>query len=190
MMREDLEESLFRFIEAQAGEARWRRLIQRAFRGVLRAAIWERRLTGRERVFSEATALAERWGRFRGPRLAKILRVDPSDARSLGRIQDWEDDLLGVTGHWTMEDEGGAGGRCVAVKHETSCPYADLAAQDTRICTELVHRLETATFTSVVPGYRLVPLDRLLSKGDASCTFRHELPARVGASKESRESSV
>jgi hypothetical protein len=29
----------------------------------------------------------------------------------------------------------------------------------------------------VAPGHRLVPLERLLSKGDASCTFRHELPA-------------
>ncbi|MBN8616632.1 MAG: hypothetical protein J0L92_38960 [Deltaproteobacteria bacterium] len=182
MMREDLEESLFRFVEAHADDPQWRRRIQRAFRALLRVALWESRVARRDRVLEELTAAAERWGRFRGPRLARMLGVEPGDARSLGRIQDWEDDLLGVTGHWTIEGEV-AGGRCVATKHETSCPFADLAAQDTRICTDLVHRLETATFRAVVPEYRLVPLGRLLSKGDASCTFRHEIPSRASAAQ-------
>ncbi|MBX7193211.1 MAG: hypothetical protein K1X94_14245 [Sandaracinaceae bacterium] len=196
VMREDLEESLFRFVEAVADEPRWRRRVQRAMRGALRVAIWESRWLGRDRVLEDLTALATRWGRFRGPRLAKMLDVDPADPRSLGRIQDWEDALLGVTGHWTVE--GTSEGRCVATKHETECPFADLGAQDTRICTKLVHGLETATFSAVVPDYHLVPLSRLLSKGDASCTFRHEVPADpsggpahgAGGPKESRGSSV
>jgi hypothetical protein len=175
MVRADLEESLFRFVEAVADQPRWRRRVQKGMRVALRVAILESRWFGRDRVLDELSALAERWGRFRGPRLAKLLGVDPSDPRSLGKIQDWEDDLLGVTGHWTVE--GTIEGRCVATKHETACPFADLAAQDTRICTQLVHGLESATFTAVAPGHRLVPLERLLSKGDASCTFRHELPA-------------
>jgi hypothetical protein len=181
MMREDLEESLFRFVERVADEPRWRSRVQRAMRVALRVAIVESRVLGRDRVLDELSALAARWGRFRGPRLARMLDVDPSDPRSLGRIQDWEDALLGVTGHWTVE--GAVEGRCVATKHETACPFADLAAQDTRICTRLVHGLESATFQSIVPEYRLVPLGRLLSKGDASCTFRHEIPATESASQ-------
>jgi hypothetical protein len=150
MMREDLEESLFRFVERVADEPRWRSRVQRAMRVALRVAIVESRVLGRDRVLDELSALAARWGRFRGPRLARMLDVE---------------------------------GRCVATKHETACPFADLAAQDTRICTRLVHGLESATFQSIVPEYRLVPLGRLLSKGDASCTFRHEIPATESASQ-------
>jgi hypothetical protein len=182
MMREDLEESLFRFVEGVAGDPTWRRRVQRGMRVALRLAIAESRMLGRDRLLGELTALSVRWGRFRGPRLARMLDVDATDPRSLGRIQDWEDELLGVSGHWTIEGE--IDGRCVATKHETACPFADLAAKDTRICAELVHALESATFQSIVPEHRLVPLGRLLSKGDASCTFRHEIPAQQSAAKE------
>ncbi len=177
MMREDLEESLFRFVESVAAEPRWRVRLRRGVRGLMRAALLEGRLMGTDRVLGEATATATRWGRFRGPRLARMLDVDPTDPRSLGRIQDWEDDLLGVTGHWC--DEGAEGETRGATKRETACPYADLAAEDTRFCTDLVHRLETETFRAVVPSYRLVPLTRLLSRGAAACEFRHEVPTSV-----------
>jgi hypothetical protein len=190
MMREDLEESLFRFVEGVADDPLWRRRVQRGMRVALRVAIAESRVLGRDRVLDALTALSARWGHFRGPRLAKMLDVDPTDPRSLGRIQDWEDELLGVTGHWTIE--GTVDGRCVATKHETACPFADLAAKDTRICTQLVHGLETATFQAVVPEHRLLPLDRLLSKGASSCTFRHEIPATTieGRPKEHDASGV
>lgn len=187
MMREDVEESLFRFVEAVARVPRWQRRIRRAVHAGMRLTVLEKKRLGTDRLFREAVGLAERWGRFRGPRLARELGVDPSDPRSLGRIQDWEDELFGVTGHWT--EEGTIEGRRCATKHETACPFADVAAEDTRICTELVHRLETETFRSVQPGYRLVPLERLLSRGDASCTFRHEVPVAERA-KETPTSGV
>lgn len=174
MMRDDVEESLFRFVEAVADEPRWQRRLQRAVLAGMRLSVIEKKRLGSDRVFRRAVDLAERWGRFRGPRLARMLDVDASDPRSLGRIQDWEDRLLGVTGHWT--EEGTVAGRRCATKHETECPFADVAAEDTRICTELVHRLESETFRAVHPGYRLVPLERLLSRGESSCTFRHEVP--------------
>ncbi len=184
MMREDLEESLFRFVEKIAGVPRWQRRVQRGLHAVMRLSVAEKKRLGTDRLFRELIITSERWGRFRGPRLARELGIDPHDPRSLGRIQDWEDDLLGVTGHWT--EEGEVEGRRCATKHETECPFAELARQDTRICTELVHRLETATFEAVNEGYRLVPLERLLSRGDASCTFRHELPLVRSAEAEPR----
>lgn len=169
-MRADLEEMLFRLAERAHDEPRLRARLVQGIRVALRAAIASKQL-GSRRLWDELVDAAARWGRFRAPRLARALAVDPSNARDLGRIQDWEDELLGVTGHWVQE-----GAHC-AVKRETACPFADLATLEPRICTELVHTLETETFRALHPGYRLVPLTRLLSKGDPHCEFRHELTA-------------
>lgn len=181
-MRQDLLEMLFRFAEQAEAEPRQRRLVQRAVRVAMRASTLETRWLGTRRVYTELRETALAWARFRAERLARILDVDREDARDLGRIQDWEDRLLGVTGHWTVES------RTCATKHETACPYADLAANDTRICTDLVHALETETFAKLAPGYQLVPLGRLLSRGDGACEFRHELAAALAT--EQRESKA
>jgi hypothetical protein len=168
-MKDDVREMLFRFAETAVDRPRQRALVRHALRGAMRASTAETRWLGSRRIFAELKSTALAWARFRAERLARGLDVDREDARDLGRIQDWEDRLLGVTGHWTIESK-----RC-ATKHETACPYADLAARDTRICTDLVHALESETFARVAPGHRLVPLGRLLSRGDGACEFRHEL---------------
>lgn len=170
-MREDLEEMLFRWVEARHGEPAVRRRVTRALRLAIRAAIVERERLGTERLFSQLEAAAGRWARWRAPRLARALGVDSSDMRELGRIQDWEDELLGVTGHWTKESA------TCATKHETACPFSDLASREPRVCTGLAHTLEVETFRALRPDYRLVPLTRLLSRGDDRCDFRHELGA-------------
>ena len=74
-----------------------------------------------------------------------------------------------MTGHWTERAEK------TATKHETQCPFADAARGAPEICEQVIHALETATFRELNASYRLVPLQRLLSKGDASCEFRHEI---------------
>lgn len=183
MLRDDVEESLFRWIESIARDPDWQRRFQAASKLTIRMAIRERK-RGREWLYTQLVESAERWGRFRGPRLARELGVDVEDPRSLGKIQDWEDALFGVTGHWT--EEGVIDGARCATKHETACPFADIAREDTRICTDFVHRLESETFRSVQPRYRLVPLDRLLSRGDRACEFRHEIPLRPETSAEAR----
>jgi predicted ArsR family transcriptional regulator len=173
-MREDVEEILFRLAERAEHEPALRARIVRGVRVAMRLAIAERRVTGRDRVLRELTATANRWARWRAPRLVSALGIDVEDMADLGRIQDWEDRVIAVTGHWVTRE------RDVAEKHETACPFADLAAHEPRICTELVHSLETETFRAVNPRYRLVPLTRLLSRGDSVCAFRHELePAPV-----------
>lgn len=182
-MHQDVREMLFRFAESAEGHDGRSALVRRAIRVAMRASTLETRVLGSHRVYDELRVVAVAWAHFRAERLARILEIDREDARDLGRIQDWEDRLLGVTGHWTVESK-----RC-ATKHETACPYADLAASDTRICTDLVHALETETFTKLVPGYRLVPLGRLLSRGDGVCEFRHELGATASVEHE-RERDV
>jgi hypothetical protein len=170
-MRDDLLEMLFRLAEHAHGEPVLRARLVRAVRVVLRAAIAEKQV-GSDRLYRQVRDVAVRWARWRAPRLMRALAIDPTDARDLGRIQDWEDELLGVTGHWVE-----SGARC-AVKHETACPFVDLATIEPRICTELVHELETETFRALNPSYRLVPLTRLMSKGAPSCEFRHEVAER------------
>ncbi len=168
-LREDVEEILFRIAERAEHDPRLRARVVQGVRVAMRLAIVEARATGGDRVLRELKATADRWARWRAPRLVKALGIDVTDMADLGRIQDWEDRVLGVTGHWVTRD------RRVAEKHETACPFADLAAHEPRICTELVHSLETETFRALDPTYRLVPLTRLLSKGDAVCAFRHEI---------------
>lgn len=178
-MRADLEEMLFRLAERAHGDPVLRARLVSGMRVALRAAIAQKGL-GSRRLWDELVAISGRWGRWRAPRLARALAIDPNDARELGRIQDWEDELLGVTGHWVE-----AGASC-AVKHETECPFSDLATIEPRICTELVHHLETETFRALNPTYRLVPLDRLLSKGAKHCEFRHEIRPAASAEEMNR----
>jgi hypothetical protein len=143
----------------------------------LRGAAAETRWTGRDSALNALIDLARRWARWRAPRLARAFQVDVHDMASLGQLQDWEDRVLGVTGHWVRAEP------TCAVKHETACPFAEIAKGEPRICTELVHALETETFRALNPTYRLVPLERLLSKGDAACEFHHELAPSPGPSE-------
>jgi hypothetical protein len=131
-----------------------------------RAIAFERRRGGR-RLLDLATKASIRFGRWRATRVRDELGVDCQSMADMARVQDWEDRACGVTGHWS---ERGAKG---ATKHETQCPFADAARAAPEICEQVIHALETATFQELNPSYRLVPLSRLLSKGDASCDFRH-----------------
>jgi predicted ArsR family transcriptional regulator len=101
--------------------------------------------------------------------LREKLALDTNDMADMGRLQDWEDRVFGVTGHWTDR------GKKRATKCETDCPFAHVATEAPEICTDIVHALETATFQELNPRYRLVPLERLLSKGYSHCEFRHEI---------------
>lgn len=166
---DDLEELVFRFAEGAEHDGGRRRALVAGVRAAMRLALLERAWLGSDRVLGRMTAAARRWARWRAPRVARMMAVDAGDMKSLGAIQDWEDRVVGVVGRWAEASE-----RC-AVRHELACPFTDLAARDARFCTDLVHALETETFRALAPSYRLVPLSRLLSKGDSSCVFEHHL---------------
>ena len=164
-----LEEALFRYVERAEHDPVVRARVKAVVRAGMRAAIVEKERTGGDRLYRRLRALALRWARWRAPRLARRFAIDPERMDQLAEVQDWEDRVLDVTGHWPVREA------TVAEKHETACPYADLAARDPRICADLVHALETETFRALQPRYRLIPLDRLLSRGDTHCVFRHEI---------------
>ncbi len=159
-------------------DARSRAWLVAAVNAAFAAIALERRLGG-HLLLELARAAAVRWGRARAHVLRTRLELDPSDMADLARVQDWEDRVFGVTGHWTER------GRHRAVKCETACPFARTAARAPELCTDVVHALEEATFRELAPGYRLLPLQRLLSQGDDVCEFVHELGEPVtGASAE------
>ena len=145
-----------------------RALLQGLMQGFFRMVAADRRRGG-TRLLAFAREAVVRFGHWRAPILRQRLKLDVNDMGDLGRLQDWEDRVFGVTGHWSE--------RAVrtATKCETECPYAEAAKGAPELCTDVIHALETATFHALNPRYRLVPLDRLLSKGDSECTFRHEL---------------
>lgn len=160
-------ELAFRAEHDRAARAALVKLVQ----GFFHAVAAERRLGG-TRLLDLARTLAERYGRWRAPRIADRLQVDVDRMDSLAAIQDWEDRVFGVTGHWTHADAN------TATKCETACPFAKAAAGAPELCTDVIHVLETETFRTLNPSYELVPLARLLSKGHDQCVFEHRLRPR------------
>jgi predicted ArsR family transcriptional regulator len=163
-----VERWMYALAERAEGDARARRVLVALVNSMFRAIAAERRRGGR-RLLDLARTSSVRWGKWRAHRLRERLHADVNDMSDMGRIQDWEDRAFGVTGHWT------ARGKSRAVKCETACPFAQVASQAPEICTEVVHALEEATFRELNPAYRLLPLERLLSKGAPACEFVHVL---------------
>ncbi len=166
---------IYGLVERAERDPRARRVLVAGVNLFFRAIAAERRRGGR-RLLDYARAASVRWGRWRAPRLRERLGLDTESMSDMGRLQDWEDRVFGVTGHWTER------GPRRAVKCETACPFAKTASAAPEICTDVIHALEEATFRELHPGYRLLPLERLLSKGGQVCEFVHVLPDRDAAS--------
>lgn len=110
-------------------------------------------------------------GRARAGYLRRKLGIDPDSARGLGSVHDYEDGLLGITGHWAEE------GADRAVRIETACPIGERlrAAGCPDFCRVLVHAFEEETLKALNPRYRLEPLGDLISAGDGRCVFVHRV---------------
>ncbi len=145
-----------------------RKALEKIIVAFFHAVAFERRRGG-HRLLDLARTASIRFGKWRAPILRDKLGLDTNDMADMGRLQDWEDRVFGVTGHWSEQK------KVTATKCETACPFADVASTAPEICTDVIHALETATFRTLNPSYRLVKLDRLLSKGAPHCEFRHEI---------------
>ncbi|HEY5531927.1 MAG TPA: hypothetical protein VIK22_08005 [Candidatus Anoxymicrobiaceae bacterium] len=102
--------------------------------------------------------------------LQKELSIDANDARSLGRVLDYEDGLFGVRGVWTEECRGRA------VKEERYCPGARELAKCPEVCTNLMMAMEAGTFSVIQPRLAVPRITKLLSRGDDCCLAVIELP--------------
>jgi hypothetical protein len=106
----------------------------------------------------------------RAPLLLQGLEIDPNDARSLGRVLDFEDGLVGVRGVWTEETKGRA------VKEERRCPAARELTACPEVCTHLMMALEAGTFAVINPALSVPEITKLLSRGDDCCLAVIEVP--------------
>ncbi len=107
----------------------------------------------------------------RAPAMMKALQIDPTDARSLGRVLDFEDHMVGVRGVWTEECCGRA------VKEERYCPAAAELTRCPEVCTKLMMAMEAGTFSVINPKLEAPELTKLLSTGDDCCLAVIEVPA-------------
>ncbi len=140
--------------------------------GLLLGALVARRLGGPRTWDEYIRPFMRAFGRARTGPLAAYLKLDPQDMGDLGRLQDFEDRMWGVEGHWESR------GKDEAVKVETACPYAAMIRRFDlpEFCTDVIHHFESATYEALNPSYTLAPLDgTLLSKGDGPCRFCHRL---------------
>jgi len=108
-------------------------------------------------------------GRDRAPILQEALEIDPYDARSLGRVLDYEDGVVGVKGIWVEETKGRA------VKEERFCPAAEELSCCPEVCTCLFMAMEAGTFSELNPDVEVPELTDLLSLGDDCCLATIEL---------------
>ncbi len=111
-----------------------------------------------------------RVGEDRAPIMREYLHIDPDDARSLGRVLDYEDGLVGVRGIWTEETKGRA------VKEERYCPAARELESCPEVRTRLMMAMEAGTFSVLNPDLKVPELTKLLSTGDDCCLATIELP--------------
>ena len=106
----------------------------------------------------------------RAPILKKALEIDVNDARSLGRILDFDDGLCEVKGVWTMETKG------KAIKVVATCPLGRILARCPEICRTIIAAMEAGTFYPLNPDIRVPELPRLISEGGDCCVGTIELP--------------
>ncbi len=109
-------------------------------------------------------------GLDRAPVMREFLRIDPDDARSLGRVLDFEDGLVGVRGVWVEENKGRA------TKEERYCPIARELEACPEVCTKLMMAMEAGTFAVLNPDVEAPEPSELLSTGGSCCLGTIELP--------------
>ncbi len=100
--------------------------------------------------------------------LKEELKVDVNDARSLGKIIDYDDGLARVKGIWVTEKKG------KAIKVVKICPIGRILRPE--ICLNLVGALEAGTFYPLNPNIKVPEITKLISKGDECCVGVIELP--------------
>jgi predicted ArsR family transcriptional regulator len=108
-------------------------------------------------------------GHNRGMEFAATMKIDPTDARSVGRILDLEDSHVGVKGEWVET------GKKRAVKRELNCPFGAALALCPDFCTRLISEVERGTFDVIGAKVKDFNITKLISKGDPYCEAIIEL---------------
>ncbi len=122
-----------------------------------------------EEVWEATEEVMYNIGYQRGLEFASTMKIDITDARSIGRIMDLEDSSTGVKGEWVET------GKKRAVKHEFFCPFGETAALCPEICTRLFAAVERGTFDAIGAKVKDFQIRKLMPKGDPYCEALIEL---------------
>lgn len=115
--------------------------------------------------------VAEQFGRERADILKRALEVDVNDARSLGKIFDFEDDLNGVKGEWIESSPE------KATKCETKCSASQVFKDFPPYCEKMLYWLSEATIRELNPNAKLRDFSKVRCKvhGDDVCEVGIEI---------------
>jgi predicted ArsR family transcriptional regulator len=121
-----------------------------------------------QEAWDDVEKMMYEYGRQRAPEFAKTMKIDPKDARSVGRIFDLEDSQYGIKGEWVET------GKKRAVKREYYCPMAGGAM----LCPEMCSRMFVAVERGTLDGLGVkakFDIPRLMPKGEPFCEVVLEL---------------
>jgi hypothetical protein len=108
------------------------------------------------------------YGRSRAEEFGRIMKIDPTDARSVGRIFDLEDSQHGIKGEWIDT------GKKRAMKREYFCPLAAGGTLCPDMCTRIAGAVERGTMDALgVKGTLSFP--KMMPKGDPYCDIALEV---------------
>jgi hypothetical protein len=114
---------------------------------------------------------AREFAAYRVP-LMKFLVDDPGNARSLGNIFDFEDNLAGVQGKWIKGEPEDA------VKIEEKCAACEVFKEYPDYCGKFLWAIAFETLKLINPEVELAPFTeaRCLAYGDDCCEVKIKLP--------------
>ena len=109
-------------------------------------------------------------GYRRAQGIAKIMKIDPEDARSVGRIWDLEETMVGIKGEWVET------GKKRAVKREFFCPLAAAVTGCPEVCERLLFEaVERGSLDALGVRVKKLYMPKMLPKGDPYCELVLEL---------------
>jgi hypothetical protein len=182
-MRVNLFAHALHFSMSSAQKHAWLRPVVRAVnKGLIRLAYRTYQQHGEKGWEAFWIPAFTKYGQLRANYIARVMKIDPSCPRSIGRYHDFEDPVFGVTGHWERNEY------LDPVRVETSCPACDQLMALTKgqgcgsFCRNIILAMELNTGTSLNRDY-YVEVESLLTEGDETCRFIHKIKCKFDQQK-------
>ena len=118
-----------------------------------------------EKGWAVLQKVAEQFGRERAQILKEALEIDVNNARSLGKVFDFEDSLGGIKGEWVESSPK------QAKKLETKCALHHLYNDFPPYCEKILYWIASATIKELNPNAELEDFARVkcMVHGDDVC---------------------
>jgi hypothetical protein len=127
-----------------------------------------------EKYGDEVWDVASKWvydsSYQRAKGMGQLMKVDPEDARSVGRIWDLEACMMGIKSEWIET------GKKRAVLRFFQCPLASAVAECPKVCDKLLFEaVERGNCDALGVRVKSLYMPKMIPKGDAYCEIVLEL---------------